>query len=133
MIYITFEKKSVLFVKKKNIFCLDRERGKIMFSISVSGKMFLRTMMVLAVIPGMVFSAPAVGTARMKVGTVERWKAKQDLWKPIGNGAKVYQTDKVRTGEESAQCRGCLEARVASAGFTLVSERGDAPGFPSRT
>ncbi len=41
--------------------------------------------------------------------------------------------NKICTGEESAQCRGCLEARVASVGFTLVSERGDAPGFPSRT
>jgi len=39
--------------------------------------------------------------------------------------------NKICTGEESAQCRGCLEARVRSAGFTLVTDRGDAKGFPS--
>ena len=41
--------------------------------------------------------------------------------------------NKICTGEESAQCRGCLEARVASAGCTLVNERGDAPGFAPQT
>jgi biotin synthase len=37
--------------------------------------------------------------------------------------------NKICTGEESAQCRDCLSARVASAGFALVSARGDAAGF----
>ena len=37
--------------------------------------------------------------------------------------------NKICTGEESAQCTGCLSARVASAGYTLVSDRGDAAGF----
>ncbi len=37
--------------------------------------------------------------------------------------------NKICTGEESAQCRGCLEARVRSAGYTMVNDRGDAAGF----
>ena len=41
--------------------------------------------------------------------------------------------NKICTGEESAQCRGCLEARVRSAGYAFVSERGDAAGFVPRT
>ena len=35
--------------------------------------------------------------------------------------------NKICTGEESAQCRGCLDARVRSAGFALVTDRGDTP------
>ncbi len=37
--------------------------------------------------------------------------------------------NKICTGEESAQCRGCLEARVGSVGYRLVVDRGDAPGY----
>ena len=33
--------------------------------------------------------------------------------------------NKICTGEESAQCRGCLEQRVKSVGYTLVTDRGD--------
>ncbi|MGN0605130.1 MAG: [FeFe] hydrogenase H-cluster radical SAM maturase HydE [Oscillospiraceae bacterium] len=33
--------------------------------------------------------------------------------------------NKICTGEESAQCKGCLERRVASAGYKIVSSRGD--------
>lgn len=33
--------------------------------------------------------------------------------------------DKICTGEEAAECQGCLSRRVASVGFRLVSERGD--------
>ena len=29
------------------------------------------------------------------------------------------------TGEEAAQCRGCLEARVRMAGYEIVTDRGD--------
>ena len=37
--------------------------------------------------------------------------------------------NKICTGEESAQCRGCLEARMQSIGCHLTIDRGDAPGF----
>ena len=33
--------------------------------------------------------------------------------------------NKICTGEEAAQCRGCLERRVASAGYRIVTARGD--------
>ena len=33
--------------------------------------------------------------------------------------------NKICTGEEGAQCVGCLQGRVASVGYTLVSSRGD--------
>ena len=35
--------------------------------------------------------------------------------------------NKICTGEESAQCRGCLQRRMASIGCTLVVDRGDSP------
>ena len=33
--------------------------------------------------------------------------------------------NKICTGEESAQCRGCLEQRMASIGYQVVVSRGD--------
>lgn len=40
---------------------------------------------------------------------------------------KQYQLydNKICTGEESAQCRGCLETRVRFAGYKIVTDRGD--------
>ena len=40
---------------------------------------------------------------------------------------KLYDLyeNKICTGEESAQCRGCLEGRVRSAGYRIVTSRGD--------
>lgn len=40
---------------------------------------------------------------------------------------KHYQLydNKICTGEESAQCKSCLELRVKAAGYTIVSDRGD--------
>ena len=40
--------------------------------------------------------------------------------------------NKICTGEESAQCRGCLDARITQAGYRLVVDRGDSPGFSKR-
>lgn len=46
---------------------------------------------------------------------------------PVKN-RKQYELydNKICTGEEAAECRGCLERRVSSVGYNLVSERGDA-------
>lgn len=46
---------------------------------------------------------------------------------PVKN-RKMYELydNKICTGEEAAECRGCLGMRVASAGYRLVDERGDA-------
>ena len=46
---------------------------------------------------------------------------------PLKNRRQYELYDhKICTGEEAAECRSCLERRVNAAGFTLVSERGDA-------
>ena len=37
---------------------------------------------------------------------------------------EIYD-DKICTGEESAQCRGCLEMRIKAAGYRAVTDRGD--------
>ena len=37
--------------------------------------------------------------------------------------------NKICTGEESAQCRGCLERRMESIGYHIVTHRGDAKAF----
>lgn len=46
---------------------------------------------------------------------------------PVKN-RKMYELydNKICTGEEAAECRGCLGRRVMSAGYRLVEERGDA-------
>lgn len=45
---------------------------------------------------------------------------------PVGVRKKYAIYDnKICTGEESAQCRGCLERRVESAGYRIVTDRGD--------
>lgn len=45
---------------------------------------------------------------------------------PVGVRKKYALYDnKICTGEEAAECRGCLERRVTSAGFHIVSSRGD--------
>ena len=33
--------------------------------------------------------------------------------------------DKICTGEESAQCKGCLSRRMESIGYKIVCDRGD--------
>lgn len=46
---------------------------------------------------------------------------------PVKNRKQYDLYDnKICTGEEAAECRGCLERRVASVGYRLVAERGDA-------
>lgn len=41
--------------------------------------------------------------------------------------------NKICTGDESAQCRHCLERRVGSVGFDIVTARGDAKCFRGRS
>lgn len=46
---------------------------------------------------------------------------------PVKNRKQYDLYDnKICTGEEAAECRGCLERRVTSVGYRLVAERGDA-------
>ena len=49
---------------------------------------------------------------------------------PVGVRKKYELYDnKICTGEESAQCRGCLEERMRSVGSYLAVDRGDAPAW----
>ena len=46
---------------------------------------------------------------------------------PVKNRRQYDLYDnKICTGEEAAQCKECLARRVESAGYRIVSERGDA-------
>lgn len=45
-------------------------------------------------------------------------------------GKYLLYDNKICTGEESAQCRGCLEGRMRSIGYTLVVDRGDVKKLP---
>lgn len=49
---------------------------------------------------------------------------------PVKN-RKLYELydNKICTGEEAAECRGCLSRRVERAGYRLVEERGDCYGY----
>ena len=33
--------------------------------------------------------------------------------------------NKICTGEEAAECRGCLDGRIKSIGYNIVTDRGD--------
>ena len=47
---------------------------------------------------------------------------------PVGVREKYMLYDnKICTGEESAQCRGCMERRVTGSGYRVVMSRGDSP------
>ncbi|SHK34388.1 FecR domain-containing protein [Fibrobacter sp. UWH4] len=66
-----------------------------------SAKFFFRVAVALAVLPALSFSAPAAGKVRSTSGIVDRWKIKLNNWEQLWPGAKVYQSDLVRTGVAS--------------------------------
>ncbi|MBQ2320682.1 MAG: [Lachnospiraceae bacterium] len=41
---------------------------------------------------------------------------------------KLYD-NKICTGEESAQCKGCLQKRIESVGYEMVVDRGDCKDY----
>jgi biotin synthase len=41
--------------------------------------------------------------------------------------------NKICTGEEAAECRGCLERRINNAGYRIVESRGDSLSFENKT
>lgn len=84
--------------------------------------MFLRSMMILALVPALAFSASAVGKVRMALGDVDRWKAKQSTWKAIGVGDKIAQSDKVRTGVESEVVLGLPDGSSIMIGEKTIVE-----------
>ena len=80
---------------------------------------------------------PALLPATTALGTLDPYGREKGLavganvvmpnLSPVKDRKKYELYDhKICTGEEAAECRSCLERRVNAAGFTLVSERGDA-------
>ncbi len=52
---------------------------------------------------------------------------------PAGVRDKYLLYDgKICTGDEAAECRSCMSARIRSVGYEVEIGRGDAPGFPCR-
>lgn len=51
------------------------------------------------------------------------------------NVRKLYELydNKICTGEEAAECRSCLENRVRTAGYQIVTARGDVAGFAGKS
>lgn len=66
-----------------------------------TSNLFFRVVVAFMLLPVLAFSAPAVGKVRSTLGNVDRWKSKQNNWAQLWTGAKVYQSDLVRTGVES--------------------------------
>ena len=60
-----------------------------------------RLLPVMLLVPALAFSASAVGKVRSVLGEVDRQKAKQKDWTPLRVSSPIYQTDRVRTGQES--------------------------------
>ena len=85
----------------------------------------LRLMFPYALIP----ATTALGTIDA-LGREKGLKAGANVVMPNLSPVKVRKQyelydNKICTGEESAQCRGCLERRVNSVGYRIVNSRGD--------
>jgi biotin synthase len=101
----------------------DMENGS--FKLSLRMVAILRLMFPYALIP----STTALGTID-PLGREMGLRAGANVVMPNlspGSGRKLYQLDahKICTGEEAAQCIGCLERRVESAGYRIVTAVGN--------
>ena len=101
----------------------DRPQGSVQRTLNLLA--ILRLMLPYALIP----STTALGTLHPR-GRELGLKAGANVVMPNLSPVKfrklysIYD-NKICTGEESAQCRDCLEKRVESVGFHLVVDRGD--------
>lgn len=93
-------KKLFPFLKKKGIFFYINGRGH-MKGKFMDSSLAVRLAAVLLFLPALTFSAPAAGKVHYALGAVDRKKISQDMWKPLATGKPIYQSDSVRTGEES--------------------------------
>lgn len=57
-------------------------------------------------------AAPAAGKVRSALGEVSRQKKNQSSWSPLRVGSKVYQSDKVKTGQESELVLGLPDGSI---------------------
>ena len=101
----------------------DKAQGELQRTLNLVA--ILRLMFPYALIP----STTALGTIHPK-GRELGLKAGANVVMPNLSPVKfrklysIYD-NKICTGEESAQCRNCLEGRVQAAGYQLVVDRGD--------
>lgn len=98
----------------------------------------LRSLAVVSLIPALAFSAPAAGKVRSALGAVDRQKIKQSDWSSLRVGAYIYQSDKVRTGNESEVIFGLADgssitiAENAEVELSNLLEPNDQGGFETR-
>ncbi len=101
----------------------DKENGSLALSLRMLA--ILRLMFPYALLP----STTALGTvdpAGRELGLKAGGNVVMPNLSPVGVRKKYAIYDnKICTGEESAQCRDCLERRVRSAGYRIVTDRGD--------
>lgn len=101
----------------------DKENGTAALTLRMLS--ILRLMFPYALLP----STTALGTIDPN-GREKGLQAGANVVMPNLSPTKVREQyaiydNKICTGEESAQCRGCLERRVARAGYRVVTDRGD--------
>ncbi len=101
----------------------DKEKGSLTKCLNLIA--VLRLMFPYALIP----STTALGTIHPE-GREMGLKAGANVIMPNlspVNVRKLYELydNKICTGEEAAECRSCLERRVRSVGFEIVTDRGD--------
>ena len=58
------------------------------------------------------YAAPVAGKVRSALGDVSRQKKNQSTWSTLRVGAKVFQTDKVKTGQESELVLGLPDGSI---------------------
>ncbi|MCC8169739.1 MAG: [FeFe] hydrogenase H-cluster radical SAM maturase HydE, partial [Oscillospiraceae bacterium] len=101
----------------------DREKGSLIKCLNLIA--ILRLMFPYALIP----ATTALGTIHPQ-GREMGLKAGANVVMPNLSPVRVRKLyelydNKICTGEEAAECRFCLDKRVISAGFKLVTDRGD--------
>ncbi len=81
----------------------------------------IRLISLILLLPSLIFSAPVAGKVGLALNECERQKKKDSKWSPLGVGAHVYQTDRLRTGRESELVIRLLDgSAIRMAEFTYV-------------
>lgn len=111
------------FIPHKDTPFADRRGGTLELTLRMVA--ILRLMFPYALIP----STTALGTIHPR-GREKGLQAGGNVVMPNLSPVRVRKwyelyDNKICTGEESAQCRGCLERRVESVGYRIVTSRGD--------
>ncbi len=111
------------FIKHKETPFADKENGS--FTLTLRLISVLRLLFPYALIP----ATTALGTIH-PMGREKGLKAGANVVMPNLSPVRVRKLyelyeNKICTGEEAAQCRGCLERRVAAAGYRIVTDIGN--------